>query len=237
MPRDDATAWPAAPADLPAVGRRGSDGIDRMDRHRRLQGRDFFQSRDGTKRGASGLYYPFELSVGKTTVNLARRQRFAGLPQSSASNTALMWYADQGLEFRVRNIVAPHWKFLSQATSIPIPKVSATGLHELRGRGRRHVRGTLRVRWFWPMLASLLAITYGDLTMAAELGIKEDRAGHRSVRRAPVLMPACRQTPYAVLLGCAPAVLADPVLDADILASSRAMRAVGPGPYPTRVGR
>jgi hypothetical protein len=52
-----------------------------------------------------------------------------------------------------------------------------------------------------------------------------------------VLMPACRETPYAVLLGCAFAIPANPAVDAALIASSRAMRAVGPGPYPTLVGR
>ena len=84
---------------------------------------------------------------------------------------------------------------------------------------------------------SLPAITYGDLAVAAELGVKADRGSYRTVRRAPLLMPACRETPYAVLLGCAAAVPADPAVDSALIASSRAMRAVGRGPYPTLVGR
>ena len=76
-----------------------------------------------------------------------------------------------------------------------------------------------------------------DLATAAELGAEANRGSYRSVRRAPVLMPACRETPYAVLLGCAFAIPADPAVDAALIASSRAMRAVGPGPYPSLVGR
>jgi hypothetical protein len=134
----------------------------------------------------------------------------------------------------VINIVAAHLRFSPKATSDPIPKRPAgraSGPCELR------VCGTRPVRWFLASLVSVLALTYGDLATAAELGVKADRGSYRTVRRAPLLMPACRETPYAVLLGCAAAVPADPAVDSALIASSRAMRAVGRGPYPTLVGR
>jgi hypothetical protein len=95
-----------------------------------------------------------------------------------------------------------------------------------------------------PTLLLVLAITYSGHTTAAELRIQSEPGSrgpsHRSVvvrRQAPVLLPWCHETYYAVLLGCPPVAQVGNVVDPALYASSRAMRAIGAGPYPTLDGR